>query len=199
MNMVEKETNLTVVVIGGPNGSGKTTLAPFLLRDTFGLMEYVNADTIAVGLSAFRSDVVAYEAGRVMLKRLRDLASKRKDFAFESTLAGRSHALWIEQLCRQNYSFHLIFLWLQSPEIAVQRVKERVRMGGHDVPEETIYRRYYMGIRNFFRLYRPLAYDWVVYDNTSYSSYSLIASGALKKEPIIHQSALWVKLCEMAK
>ena len=123
-----------VIVIAGPNGAGKSTLAPFLLRDAFGPMQFVNADAIALGLSAFRPETAAFEAGRAMLKRLHDLTRQQESFAFESTLAGRAYAQWLESLRGQGYGFHLIFLSLCSPDLAVQRVRERVRAGGHDVP-----------------------------------------------------------------
>jgi len=101
-----------VVIIAGPNGAGKSTLAPVLLRDTFGLLEFVNADTISAGLSAFNAEAVALAAGRVMRARLRGLADNKQSFAFESTLATRSYASWLRDLKRAGYEFHLLFLWL---------------------------------------------------------------------------------------
>jgi predicted ABC-type ATPase len=100
-----------VIVIAGPNGAGKSTLAPLLPRDKFDLADYVNADTLALGLSAFHPEKVAMQAGRVMLKRLRELASQRESFAFESTLASRSYAPWVSDLQSEGYTFHLLFLW----------------------------------------------------------------------------------------
>ena len=135
----------------------KTTLAPFLLRDTLKLREYVNADPIALGLSGFDPGSVAFEAGRVMLKRLHELASQKRTFAFETTLAARHYAAWIKSLRSAGYSFQLIFLWLRSPELAINRVQERVRSGGHNVPENIIRRRYEIGLKNFWKLYQPLA------------------------------------------
>ena len=165
----------SVIVIAGPNGAGKSTLAPSLLRDYLGVVEYVNADTIAKGLSAFQPETVAFDAGRIMLRRLHDLAKQRVNFAFETTLASRSYAPWIKSICQQGYSFHLVFLCLRSPDIAIQRVKERVRLGGHDVPEDIIRRRYRKGIHNFFDLYEPLAKTWAVYDNSDSTEPRLIA------------------------
>ncbi|HKP87374.1 MAG TPA: zeta toxin family protein [Blastocatellia bacterium] len=185
-----------VIVIAGPNGAGKSTLAPFLLRDTLGLMEYVNADTVALGLSAFQPETVAFEAGRIMLKRLHDLAKRRASFAFETTLASRSYAPWINSIRQQGYSFHLLFLWLRSPEIAIQRVKERARMGGHNIPEDIIRRRYNRGIRNFFEFYQSLANTWVVYDNSESGEPIAIARGIEGAAPDISESDLWLKFCE---
>jgi predicted ABC-type ATPase len=185
------ETSPQVVVIAGPNGAGKTTLAPFLLRDTLGLLEYVNADPIALGLSGFDPAGVAFAAGRVMLKRLHDLAGQRKTFAFESTLAARSYVPWIERLRRDGYRVQLMFLWLRSSDLAVQRVHERVRTGGHDVPVEVIRRRYSAGLRNFWSFYEPLADAWSVYDNSSSLKPLLIASGGRGRENEIIQTDYW--------
>ena len=113
--------NPQVIVIAGPNGAGKTTLAPFLLRDTFGLLEFVNADTISTGLSAFNPDTVALDSGRVMLTRLRELSQGRKNFAFESTLSTRSYSPWIQNLRAKGYDFHLIFLALCTVDLAIER------------------------------------------------------------------------------
>src|SRR5260221_5887172 len=173
-----------VIVIAGPNGAGKTTLAPFLLRDKLGVLEYVNADPIALGLSAFDPASMALQAGRVMLKRLHDLAEQRKTFAFESTLAAKHYSGWIEKLRNQGYAFQLTFLWLRSADLAFERVRERVRAGGHHVDEEVIRRRYDSGLINFWRLYQPLADAWSVYDNSEAAKSLPMASGG-QTEPLI--------------
>ncbi|MBL8182457.1 MAG: AAA family ATPase [Blastocatellia bacterium] len=152
-----------VVVIAGPNGAGKSTLAPALLRDTLNIREFVNADTIAEGLSAFAPEDASFDAGRVMLGRLRDLAAEEKDFAFETTLASRFYAGWLKELQEHGYEVSLVFLWLESVDIAVQRVAARVRAGGHSVPEDTIRRRYERGLKNLFDLYIPVANSWRVF------------------------------------
>jgi predicted ABC-type ATPase len=139
-----------VIVISGANGAGKSTLAPYLLRDTFGITEYVNAHTIAEGLSAFASEAAAFDAGRIMLKRLNELAAERRDFAFETTLASRSYAKRPSTLQSSGYYFHLFYLWIKSSQLAVERVRARVRLGGHDISEATINRRYERGRLNFF-------------------------------------------------
>ena len=192
------ESSSQIIVIAGPNGAGKTTLAPSLLRDWLGLLEYVNADAIAQGLSAFQPEEVAFKAGRVMLGRLRELATKGENFAFETTLATRSYAPWLRELCQQGYRLHISFVWLRSPEMAIQRVRDRVVTGGHDIPEETIRRRYVKGVRNFFALYRPLASSWIVYDNSSLSQPLKLATGEQTVENII-EPALWKEFCEVSK
>lgn len=163
-------------VISGPNGAGKSTAAPLLIGQRLGIAEFVNADVIAAGLSAFSPESAAIEAGRVILRRLRQLADEGKDFAFETTLASRSFAPWIARLRREcNYRFHLAYLWLPSPELAVSRVDERVRAGGHAVPPDDIRRRYRRGLSNFFSIYRPIADSWELHDNSVAPS-SLIAA-----------------------
>jgi predicted ABC-type ATPase len=119
-----------VIVLAGPNGAGKSTAAPYLLRGALGVTEFVNADVIAQGLSAFAPEAVAVAAGRIMLARLRELASKRVSFAFETTLASRSFAPWLASVVAGGYSFHLLYLWLPSADLAVSRVADRVRFGG---------------------------------------------------------------------
>jgi predicted ABC-type ATPase len=187
-----------VIAIAGPNGAGKTTLAPFLLRDSFGLTEYVNADTIALGLSAFRPEGVALEAARVMLKRLHDLAESGSDFAFETTLATRSYATWLRALKQHGYSFHLIFLWLRSAELALERVRKRVLSGGHDVAEDVIRRRYVRGARNFFDSYQPLADSWVLYDNSVSGKEVKVAAGEGVSVTELLEESLWQEFKKVA-
>jgi predicted ABC-type ATPase len=146
-----------VVLLAGPNGVGKSTSAASLLIGALHVNEFVNADAIAQGLSSFAPEEVAIEAGRVMLHRLEELAAQRVSFAFETTLASRSFAPKLRNLQGNGYEFHLFFLWLPSPEMAIARVADRVRAGGHNVPEPTIRRRYAAGLRNLRTLYLPLA------------------------------------------
>ncbi len=188
-----------VIIIAGPNGAGKTTLAPFLLRDTLGILEYVNADPIALGLSGFDPASVAFEAGRVMLRRLHELAAQRKTFAFESTLAAKSYAGWIEKLRDDGYALQLMFLWLRSPDLAIQRVRERVRAGGHLVAEEVIRRRYAGGLRNFSKLYQPLANTWAVFDNSDSPHPTLIAQGGTGERERIIRPQLWQRFQQMSQ
>lgn len=134
-----------VVVLAGPNGAGKSTLAEPLLAETLGIRHFVNADTLARGLSAFHAEDMAIKAGKIMLEHLHDLAERRVNFAFETTLASRTFAPWIAGLKASGYQFHLFYVWVPSAEVSVQRVLGRVMMGGHGVPEETIRRRYQRG------------------------------------------------------
>jgi|ERR1051325_6247011 predicted ABC-type ATPase len=190
------ETAPHTIIIAGPNGAGKTTLAPFLLRDRLGLLEYVNADPIALGLSAFDPSSVAIAAGKVMLKRLHDLANQRRTFAFETTLSAKSYAPWLRRLRNSGYKIQLSFVWLRSPDLAVHRVRERVRAGGHDVPQEIIRRRYYKGLANFWGAYAPLAHAWSVYDNSGTSEPVVIGSGGTGRAVKIVEPASWQKFLE---
>ncbi|MFN0124865.1 MAG: zeta toxin family protein [Blastocatellia bacterium] len=131
------------------------------------------------------------EAGRVMLRRLRELASRQSSFAFETTLATRTYAPWLRELREGGYQVNLLFIWLDSAELAIQRVRARVAPGGHDIPETTIRRRYQSGIRNFFTLYRPLADSWGIYDNSISGMPQLIARGSAEKEEKVTRQKRW--------
>jgi predicted ABC-type ATPase len=185
-----------VIVVAGPNGAGKSTAAPRLLRDALSVREFVNADTIAAGLSAFRPESVAIAAGRIMLARMRALATAREDFAFETTLASRSFAPWLAGLQRDGYHVHLLFLWLRSPELAVSRVAERVRLGGHDVPVPVIRRRYEAGLQNLFQLYLPLANSWDLFDNSEPGRPRLVAVGDGDAVTVGDNGETWRRLKE---
>ena len=179
-----------LIVIAGPNGAGKSTTASSLLKGTLEVTEFVNADLIAQGLSGFQPEGAAFHAGRVMLERIHYLAKKQVDFAFETTLSSKTFAPWITDLRKTGYNFHLVFLWLPNDDFAVARVAERVRMGGHNVPEETIRRRYHSGLRNFFSLYLPLADTWDLYDNSG-STPRMIAFCDEGQGLIVNDSIIW--------
>lgn len=177
-------------VIGGANGSGKTTTAMILLPNFLNCDEYVNADSIAQGLSPFKPESVALQAGRLMLKRLHDLATSQVDFAFETTLASRSFAPFLKQCQSQGYQINLIYLWLESVELAIERVRERVAAGGHDIPEATVRRRYKAGRRNFQLLYLPLTDKWQAYDNSG-TAPELVAKGGRNVPISLYQPETW--------
>ena len=183
-----------VIIIAGPNGAGKSTTAPHLLKDLLGVTEFVNADVIAQGLSAFATETVAFQAGRIMLNRLHQLADKRRNFAFETTLSTRSYATFLQKLKAQGYRIYLVFLWLPGPEMSIARVAERVRSGGHFVPDAVVYRRYQRGLSNFFNLYKPLADQWRFYDNADFEGAKLIAAGCSNQEINLACPQLWKHL-----
>jgi predicted ABC-type ATPase len=177
---------------GAPSGSraGKTTVAMTLLPDFLGCYEYVNADSIAAGLSPFKPESVALQAGRLMLERLHSLSTAGVDFAFETTLASRSFAPFLMACREKEYAINLLYIWLESVELAIQRVAARVRNGGHSIPEATIGRRYELGRRNFMQLYMPLADFWKVYDNSG-DSPLLVAQAMRDEEAVVYSAEQW--------
>jgi predicted ABC-type ATPase len=182
-----------VVILAGPNGAGKSTVAKELLAGALQVQHYVNADTIARGLSDFNADQMAFKAGKIMLEHLHELAEERVSFAFETTLASRTFAPWVAELKNSGYMFHLFFVWVPAAEVSIERVKARVRSGGHNVPEETIRRRYQRGLNNFFRLFKPLADFWKVFDNTEPTKRRVIAEfdGTIE---IAHEGEIWDRI-----
>lgn len=196
--MVESHPAPIVVVLAGPNGAGKSTAAPRLLHDSLQITEFVNADVIAKGLSGFAPERAAVRAGRIMLEQLNELARKRVNFAFETTLAGRAFAPWLEGMLSQGYSMRLFYLWVSRPELAIERVAERVRKGGHSIPAETIRRRYFAGLRNLFELYIPLATDWQVVDNTVAHAPTTVAEGCRLSSVVVLDTERWKRIHDLA-
>ena len=154
-------------IIGGCNGAGKTTASYTVLPDILDCREFVNADEIARGLSPFNPADVAIEAGRLMLKRIEELLAREESFSIETTLATRSYGNLVRRAHNKGYRVTLLFFWLNSPELAIQRVAERVSKGGHDIPEDIIRRRYVSGIQNLFNLYAAEVDSWSIYDNST--------------------------------
>jgi len=160
-------------IVAGPNGAGKTTFAKEFLPNYAQCLEFVNADLIAGGLSPFYPERAAIRAGRLMLEQIRLLASQGRDFGFETTLSGKSYLRLLTNLKAQGYRIHLYFLWIKNVDIAVERIADRVRRGGHSVPQDVVRRRFKKGMLNLFRLYRPLLDSWVIFDNSSEIPYTI--------------------------
>jgi predicted ABC-type ATPase len=158
-------TQLKIIIVAGPNGAGKTTFAREFLPQEAGCPVFINADLIAAGLSPFAPERAAIQAGRLMLEVIDQHVAKRDGFAFETTLSGLGYARQIPQWRQMGYRVEIFFLGLPSADMAVERVAQRVRHGGHDVPEATIRRRFEAGKRLFTTVYQPLADQWVLYDN----------------------------------
>lgn len=154
-----------VIIIAGPNGAGKTTFAREFLPNEAGCPVFVNADLIAAGLAPFAPETAAIQSGRMMLQELERHFAARSSFAFETTLSGRGYLRQIRRWQAAGYRVKLIFLQLANPEEAIARVAERVKQGGHDIPEAVIRRRFDAGMINFRRLYAPCVDAWVLYDN----------------------------------
>jgi len=163
-------------IIAGCNGAGKTTASYTLLPEILNCKEFVNADEIAKGLSPFQPHTVAFESGRIMLYRMKELLRHKQSFAFETTLSTRSYVSFIKEAKQLGYKVTLIFFWLDSPETAIERVKHRVLNGGHPIPENIIVRRYKKGLLNLKTLFLPLVDYWVIFDNTKEAT--LVAEGS---------------------
>lgn len=184
---------LNLYVIGGCNGAGKTTVSQSLLPRILNCSEFVNADAIAAALSPFRAEEVAFKAGRLMLERIKELTRQQTDFAFETTLSTKSYLPFLKECRQQGYNVHLILLYLSSVELAIERVAERARSGGHDIPEGIIRRRFRRGLHNFRKLYLPIGDFFVVYDN-SQEFPEMIARGHNGVADEVFNSDIWERI-----
>ena len=170
-------------IISGCNGAGKTTASYSLLPEMLDCKEFVNSDEFAKGLSPFDPSKASIQASRMMLMKIRYLLKKQQDFAIETTLATRTLLKIAKQAQMAGYTVTLLYFWLNSPDLAIERVRARVEAGGHDIPEETIRRRYSTGIYYFFNLYAPICERWILTDN-SQIPFRVIAEGT--KDEVIN-------------
>jgi predicted ABC-type ATPase len=154
-----------IIIIAGPNGAGKTTFARSFLPEEAQCPRFINADLIAAGLAPFAPETAALKAGRLMLEEIADCVRKGESFAFETTLAGLSYLTRIKQWREQGYHVSLFFLCLPDAETAIARVAERVRQGGHHIPESVVRRRFAAGLRNLENVYKSRVDTWAKYDN----------------------------------
>lgn len=183
---------MKLYIIAGPNGAGKTTASYTILPEIFKCKDFINADEIARGLSPFDPDSVAIQAGRIMLHRINELLTKNITFALETTLAAKSYIKFIEKAQKQGYEVILLFLSLNSEELAIKRVENRVKEGGHNIPIDVIKRRYTNGLHNFFRLYKQTVDKWLFVDNSG-EDFHFIAEGS-NMDIIIKDEVQWEKL-----
>lgn len=177
-------------IISGCNGAGKTTASYTVLPEVLQCKEFVNADEIARGLSPFNPANVAIEAGRLMLKRIDELLKNEENFSIETTLATRSYIRLVGQAQKQGYKVSLIYFWLNSPELAIERVAQRVSNGGHDIPQDIVLRRYQAGINNLFEIYMPKVDYWLLADN-SYTPRVIVAEGGRGQTTEVHDVKLF--------
>ena len=185
---------MDLYIVAGPNGAGKTTFAQEFLPNYADCRNFVNADLIAQGIAPFSPETAAIRAGRMMLREIQSFAEKKVSFAFETTLAGRSYLGLLTRLKAQGYRIHLYFLWIENPELAESRVRERVARGGHNIPSAVIQRRFSRSLRNFFSEYRSLADRWILFNNSGRVP-SMLASGRGKSIDILNKK-LYVGLVE---
>ena len=172
-------------IIAGCNGAGKTTASFTILPEILDCKEFVNADEIAKGLSPFQPEKVAFEAGRIMLNRIDELFKNQENFAFETTLATKTYKQKIKFAKENNYNTTLLFFWLRNSDLAKERVKTRVKEGGHNIPTDVIERRYLNGIKNLFDIYLEIVDQVLIFDNSE-GKPILIAEKNFEEEIVIH-------------
>jgi len=181
-----KDKNL--YIIAGCNGAGKTTASFTILPEIINCKEFVNADEIAKGLSPFQPETVAFQAGRIMLRRIHELLAEHQSFAFETTLSTLSYQSTVLEAKEKSYTVTLLFFWLKNVELAKERVRMRVSEGGHNIEPDIIERRYKRGIYNLFSIYLPLVHGALIFDNSS-GKHELLAEQTIdRKLSIFNQS-----------
>jgi len=185
-------------IISGCNGAGKTTASYTVLPEILKVKEFVNADEIARGLSPFNPEGMAIEAGRLMLLRIDELLLKGWDFAIETTLATRSYSRLVQRAQAMGYTVHLMFFWLNSVNLAEERVETRVQLGGHNIAKDIIKRRYHLGLHNLFEVFIPIVDEWMIVDNSDLPR-EMVAEGGIKKEELIHNKVKFAKLKDYGK
>lgn len=180
----------TLYIISGCNRAGKTTASYTVLPGILKCQEFVNADSIAVGLSPFRPEKVAFEAGRLMLQRIEQLIESKTTFAIETTLSTKSYKVTIKKCKNRGYNIVLLFFWLSSPDLAIERIKDRVKRGGHHIPDNVVKRRYKRGIDNLFRIFIPICDYWQVINNSD-SKTEIIAEGEKVLDKYVYNTEIW--------
>lgn len=185
-----------IFMIAGPNGAGKTTTALSTLPE-LKVYEFLNADEIARGLAPLNPESVPLAASKLMIKRFRELLNFNKSFAFETTASGKNYIKHLKEARVKEYEIHLMFLWLSSPELAIKRVSERVKQGGHNIPEETIRNRYFSGIKNLFQHYLSLADAIIVLDNSS-ATQRIIARKNIHNTLQVQEESTWKEMQRLA-
>jgi predicted ABC-type ATPase len=186
----------TLYLIAGPNGAGKTTFASRFLPEESGELEFVNVDLIARGLSPFAPEAAAGEEGRIALTRVGRLIRERKTFAWETTLSGRTIKGWVQKARAAGYFIKLVFVWIQSLEASIDRIRRRVREGGHNVPVPDVRRRFLKTLRNFFNDFCPLADSWKLFDNSK-DSLRLVAVQK-NGRTVVRDHSLWSAVLSQA-
>jgi predicted ABC-type ATPase len=186
-----------IVILGGPNGAGKTTAARVLLPDFFRLHPFLNADDFARDIAPENVESAAMAAGRLLIERMRTFVREGQSFAMETTCSGKSYLPMLKDCKANGWTITLYYFWLPNPEDSIARVANRVRQGGHHIPDEVIYRRFSTGLRNMRHLYLPLADDAEIYDNSN-SKRILIAQKRRGVAFVVHDSERWARIEEIA-
>jgi len=179
----------TIHLIAGCNGSGKTTFALDYLPNEVKCLRFLNPDEIARGLSPLDPAAGAFKAARLLLREVRDSVRRRETFGLESTLSGRAYLRLLRQARRAGFRIQIHYLWLPTVALALRRIRQRVRKGGHDVPEADVRRRFARSLRHFVTDYVPLAHRWAVWDNQTSPPRLLADSQTCSQEDL--QRILW--------
>lgn len=182
-------------IIAGCNGAGKTTASYTILPEILDCVEYVNADEIARGLSPFNPGLAQIRASKIMIDRIQELIEKHATFGIETTLSTKALARIVVQAQNAGYQVTVVFMWLSLPELAIERVSLRVKSGGHNVPVDTIRRRYGMGIDNMFKVYIPICDYWVIIDNSGKAA-QIVAEGGTRIVTKIHHKVIYKKILD---
>jgi predicted ABC-type ATPase len=190
--------NKKIFMIAGPNGAGKTTTAMTLITEINVIEEFINADEIARGLAPMHPESMSLSASKLMIKRFKELLEANKSFAFETTAAGTNYIKHLKQARANGYDVDLMFLWLNSPDLAVKRVAHRVQQGGHHIPEEVIRRRYNAGLKNLILSYLPVSDDALILDNSITEVNKVIAHKQKKTGLKIEQPTIWKEIERVA-
>ncbi len=183
-------------IVSGCNGSGKTTASYTVLPEMLGCREFVNSDEFAKGLAPFSPSSVSIQASRYMLLKIKYLLNKRLDFGIETTLATRSLVKMVRTAQAQGYSVTVMYFWVHSPELAIERIRARVAAGGHDIPEETVRRRYSTGLQYFFQDYMPIVDRWILADNSAIP-FRIVAQG-WKDNMVVKDNLLFERIRRQA-
>lgn len=188
-----------ILMIAGPNGAGKTTMTLELMSQGSTIYEFLNADEIAKCLAPLHPDSMALKASKLMITRLLELLQAGKSFAFETTGSGVNYIKHLQLARKRGFEIYLTFLWLDNPELAINRVAQRVKQGGHNIPTETIFRRYYAGIKNLITHYLPIADEVMVMDNSQELSLKKLIAKKEKNSALdIIDKTIWKKIEELA-
>lgn len=188
----------TIYIIAGCNGAGKSTAANVTLPQYLDCREFVNADSIAAGLSPFQPETVSFQAGRIMLHRIKELIKEKETFAFETTLTTRSYMNLLIDAKKHEYKIVLFYYWLNSVELALARIADRVKKGGHNIPKEVVIRRYERSLNNLVNLFMPICNEWYIFDNSP-GRMELAAEGNFKDIKTIYSNITWSTINEYKK
>lgn len=187
-----------IVILGGSNGAGKSTAAHVLLPEFLETSVFLNADEIAREFAPDHPESAAMAAGRELLLQMRKLIAQDTSFALETTCSGKSYVKMLQQCHQDGWRITLMYFWLSSPELAIERVGKRVAAGGHGIPQDVIRRRYRLGIGNMLQFYLPLANEAQIYDNSD-SDLILVATRSPDDGLRIHKAERWQRILEAGR